>query len=84
MTKIAPSTVVDLGLILMKKCPVQGGMASHTQKRRWKSLFGASPIVISKLWHLVDPERNPRVPSNPELKHLMWAMIFLRVATMGP
>jgi hypothetical protein len=76
MTKVAPSVFVSIGLkILSKSKSARDGV---TINRRWRALFGASPAVCSLLWAWVDPPNNPKLPENSEMKHLMWALMFLR------
>ena len=57
--------------------------AGDKQKRRWRSMFGASPIVCSRLWELIDIINNPSLPDNSEAKHLMFALMFLRTYDMN-
>jgi len=75
--KIAPSVFVDVGLKIIgrSQSTATQGMA---QKRRWRKLFGASPVVCSCLWALIDPLNNRRLPSKAEIKHLLWALVFMR------
>jgi hypothetical protein len=75
MTKIAPSVFIGIGLKIMGKTEWKNGMTAH---RRWRSLFGATPVVCSQLWHLLDPTNNPSIPSNSEITHMMWSLMFMR------
>ena len=47
---------------------------------RWMSLFGTTPEVCVVLWNKIDPRRTMvGVGQAPEPKHLLWALIFLRI-----
>ncbi len=43
--------------------------------RRFRGLFGATPTVCSRIWALI----NCTVPAGGVPKHLLWALIFLKV-----
>ena len=48
---------------------------SHDKKERFISLFGAEQKVIAGLWALIEND----VDKDVELKHLLWALLFLKV-----
>ena len=73
--RVAPNVFAQVGNDIMGRAQERPGMVSN---RRWRSLFGASPLVCSILWGHIDPPNNRALPPNAEIKHLMWALIFLR------
>lgn len=48
-----------------------------TGYRRFRAFFGVDPIVCSIVWEQLKNDRPPR--SKP--KHLMWALMFLKIYT---
>ena len=49
--------------------------SSDDKEERFISLFGAQPDVIAGLWELIKND----VDKDVELKHLLWALIFLKI-----
>ena len=70
-----PNPFERAGLEIMGRAKKKSGIKAE---RRWRSLFGATPIVCARIWELADPSNNPQFPGNVHRKHLMWALIFLR------
>ena len=50
-------------------------------KRRFMAMFGVSPFIVCLLWNLLDPRSHHAFPSNVALKHLLWALCFLKTYT---
>ena len=73
--RVAPNVFAQVGKDIMGRAQERPGMVSN---RRWRSLFGTSPLVCSILWGHIDPPNNRALPPNAEFKHLMWGLIFLR------
>ena len=48
---------------------------SKDKEERFVSLFGAQPKVIAGLWELIKNDVNDGIL----LKHLLWALIFLKI-----
>ena len=51
---------------------------STEKDARFKSLFGASSLVIAEIWHRIEETVVLEDP-NAERKHLLWALVFLKV-----
>lgn len=51
------------------------GLTVVDRSRRFRALFGVSPLVCQKIWELLESSRLPA--SNPV--HLLWALMFLKV-----
>ena len=49
----------------------------RTFKRRWMGKFGAMPMICCLLWNRIDPFET--MPDGVHKKHLLWALLFLRV-----
>lgn len=47
---------------------------SLTGRRRFRSLFGTSPLICSIAWTLIQPS----LPDGGEPKHLLWALLFMK------
>jgi len=50
------------------------GPSTLVKQRRFRSLFGTSPYVCSRLWEMVEH----LVPSSSTVKHLLWTLHFLK------
>ena len=46
-----------------------------TELRRFKALFGVSPLVCTVLWNKIGRSK----PKKSSPTHLLWALLFLRV-----
>ena len=42
--------------------------------RNYKSFFGASKAIIAAVWRLISPD----ISGNLRIKHLLWALTFLK------
>jgi hypothetical protein len=51
--------------------------SSHTEDRRFRELFGCSPLVVLEVWNLISS--NLTIEGSPEVEHLLWALIFLKL-----
>jgi ribosomal protein L37E len=51
---------------------------SSEKDARFKSLFGASSLIIAEIWHRIE-ETVSLEDRNAERKHLLWALVFLKV-----
>lgn len=51
--------------------------APGTEDKKFRALFGASPVVVLRLWNLITT--NSELPSGGRLVHLLWALIFVKV-----
>lgn len=51
------------------------GPGGTSSSRRFHSSFGTSTEICSKIWNMINPQRRGCLP-----EHLMWALLFLRVA----
>jgi hypothetical protein len=51
---------------------------SSEKDARIKSLFGASSLIIAEIWHQIKDTISLEDP-NAERKHMLWALVFLRV-----
>jgi len=58
------------------------GLAKCTEKRRFHAFFGTTPFICSLLWALIQPRTC--MPRGYEPKHLMWALLFLKVYATEP
>jgi len=74
MVQAAPKAFLALGKIALKR-PV--GSQSETEYRRFRSHFGASPSVCSKLWGKLTA--CGLVPKSTRPIHLLWALLFLHL-----
>ena len=50
------------------------GKSEEMRERRFRSLFGISPLVCVHLWTLLYPQISKRT----EPRHLLWALLFLK------
>lgn len=50
---------------------------STTDIRRFRSFFGTTPVVCSKIWAMLSPFSS--MPPGVHPKHLLWALSFLKV-----
>ena len=50
---------------------------NSTFVRRWMGAFGTSPAICCWLWDRLDPVNT--MPSGVQIKHLLWALFFLKV-----
>ena len=51
---------------------------SSEKDARFKSLFGASSLIIAEIWKRIEETVSFEDP-NAERKHLLWALVFLKV-----
>eukprot|EP00171_Calliarthron_tuberculosum_P007915 IDg7915t1 len=51
------------------------GVRRQVRLRRFRALFGLQPNVIARVWVLL----SDKVPRNAQPRHLMWALLFLKV-----
>lgn len=57
---------------------IMGGRQPGSGKKyeeRWRSHFGASPLVCSDVWHRLDPTS---LPAGSKVDHLLWALLLLK------
>ena len=61
----------------------EAGRNWETDKgERFRSLFGAPPVIIAKLWMMIEPTLEEEVDDRfmgAERKHLLYALVFLKV-----
>jgi hypothetical protein len=63
----------QLGMAMMQRG--NGGRSSQqTRDRQFRSHFGATPEICTRVWELLDATTLPR---DAEKKHLLWALMFL-------
>jgi hypothetical protein len=67
--------VLDAAKIIINK---QDG-SSEIEDRRFRELFGCSPLVVLELWKLL--LSNLTIEGSPEVVHLLWALTFLKLYT---
>ena len=51
------------------------GLSHVVRKRRFSDLFGVTPEACERVWQMI----YEKVPRNAQWKHLLWAMIFLKI-----
>jgi hypothetical protein len=66
------SQFVEVGAGIMRRAPAD----TSAFKKRWRSLFGASPVVCSKICKRLK-KAGLTVP-NQELKHVLWALMLMK------
>ena len=52
-----------------------------TSARRWKASFGCSPTCCAIVWQMMDPPNNSFIPNNCHPKHLLWALMHMKLYT---
>ena len=72
-TTIQPIVFQAIGAQILKKYPLD----TVTFKWLWKNKFGATLAVCCVLWDHLEEARQ-QVPSNHQLKHLLWSLMLLR------
>ena len=72
--EVSPEVFKIAGQVMMNSTTTN--TESSTFQRRWRSMFGASPLVCCKLWVLL--ARFRKHMTRPQHKHLLWALMFLR------
>ena len=50
------------------------GDSKSVRERRFRGLFGVSPLVIVHLWTLLFPV----IPKSAEPRHVLWGLLFLK------
>ena len=73
MNAIAPELFQELGASILRKRISE----TETFRRLWANKFGASPSMCSILWVRLEDAREHEMPNNPQLKHLLWALMLL-------
>lgn len=58
-------------------CDPYKDKAPATEEKKFRALFGCSPVVFLRLWELLN--EHELVPEGGKLIHLYWAMIFVKV-----
>ena len=51
------------------------GLSRTVRQGRFRALFGVAPTVCAEAWELV----HRKLPRNAHPKHLLWALLFLKV-----
>ena len=51
------------------------GLTMTVAKRRFRALFGVSPVVCAAAWSIAGPQ----LPRGARPKHLLWALMFLKI-----
>ena len=74
--RISPSVFARIGLTMVG---AEDLTREATIKRHWRANFGASPVVCSNMWELIDPTNNANLPSNAQVQHLLWALCLLKL-----
>ena len=69
---VSPESLSSLALPLMSQAP---GLAVTAHERRFRSLFGVSPLACSALWSRIMRS----LPHGCRPIHLLWALLFLKV-----
>lgn len=69
---LSPSRFADLGRELAQSSP---GLSPISERRRFRALFGVTPILCSRLWDLLAGVR----PHSARPIHLLWGLLFLKV-----
>jgi len=69
-----PEAFVLAGKDIQRK-PLTIG-APSTDNRAFRDFFGATAIVVSTLWRFM--ATNDKIPAESGIKHLLWALYFLR------
>lgn len=69
---VPPEIFASLGNDVLRKTNQRSNSVSD---RRFRGLFGTTPLVCARLWELV----LENVPPAGRPKHLLWALLFLKV-----
>ena len=72
---VEPHVFLDEGLKIMNR---SGTGSEETQEHRFKSLFGIPFSIVEILWSIIDPF-NDNTLNGVEPKHLLWALMFLKL-----
>lgn len=72
MSVVRPQVFIDHAHPIMKKGK---GVSTSVVLRRFKALFGVTPLVCSVAWKKI----GTNLPSKASLKHLLWSLLFLKV-----
>lgn len=56
--------------------------AQCTEKRRFHAFFGTTPFICALLWAMIEPSRT--LPRGYHPKHLLWALMFMKVYASEP
>ena len=69
---VSPETFAELVSALFRNA---AGMSRVIRDRRFRSLFGITPLVCSRVWSLLGSQLLKR--ASPQL--LLWALLFLKI-----
>jgi len=69
---IGPSVFAEIGDCIFSKAH---GLCRTVRSRRFSALFGATPTVCAIAWSRIQPS----APVHSHPKHLMWALLFLKL-----
>ena len=50
------------------------------QKKDFTAFFGTCPSACVDLWNLLDPFNNPIIDSSAQPKHMLHALVFLKIS----
>lgn len=62
---------ISIGQSMFLHAPLGSAL---TCERRFRSLFGTSPLICSIVWGILKSE----IPPGGEPRHLLWALLFLK------
>ena len=70
------NTDIDVILNVARDIMNKQNGSSNTEDRRFREMFGCSPLVVLELWKLI--LLNVTIKGSPEVAHLLWALISRR------
>jgi hypothetical protein len=77
VTQEAINTIEEVARVTLG-WPKHRRWESTDKDARFKSLFGASSTIVAEIWHRIEETVAAEDP-NAERKHLLWALVFLKV-----
>jgi hypothetical protein len=72
---LPPHVFEQLGSELMQRDDPR--RQTRTGERRFRSTFGTSAAVCSRLWYLLQPGKT--MPQGASPRHLLWALMLLKI-----
>jgi len=84
MNSISASSFFQLGYSMISSSKVCREMTTHAE-RVFRTYFGVSPVVASKCWNMmVSGLYDGCFNCNFEPKHLLWALMLLKMYSLEP
>lgn len=74
---VEPNAFICLALDIMARRPGRTNGSMIGKLRRFRSFFGVSPEICSRLWGMLDPCATMENGAVPE--HLLWALMFMKI-----